>query len=607
MQLFAALLLFIVNSSASVASPVAEKFAVSNVVSSVALSPDGKFLALIRTQPRTDSTVLEVYETKDLTRKPFRMSHDPMRILDLTWVSDGTILLGFFKLTPGLGSLAFSTGMSVVDVKRQSLTLIPEDSPILSSYWPTSNFRVVLSFPKVDPDYRMAVTPSLPLPENVFSMRRNTAGIYTTSKSAISGWPYSTSQFSAPGISESFVPRDYFDLNLRTNKKRRLLETGVTLAQVEVDGNGKPWLARGLDAEQSDYVWYVPNSEDDGWKETHRQDTDSLDPFRVQGFDGNNRNILFVTAKNGAANVGLWEYYADRASFGELIYQRPDTDVLGVRHHSNSWANPDDVVGVTYYTDREHVEFFDSDEAALLRKLAAAIPASFNLSITSQTKDGKMLTVHNVGPQDPGSYYLVKGGALELLGSSNPLLRSEDLAPMQYLSYASADGMTTHAFVTARKAAKPLPTVVLVRDTASGHEVVDYDALAQLLVSRGYLVIQPELRRKQAAADVVSGIEYLVAKGLAEPERVALFEWTDGESLVAETTSSATQRFRCVLQVSSADSATSKATVTSGEGRKVISLGAPGLPFGAKMFGDVSQFYNSIIEYLEKDCGPGGL
>lgn len=49
------------------------------------------------------------------------------------------------------------------------------------------------------------------------------------------------------------------------------------------------------------------------------------------------------------------------------------------------------------------MEYFNSSESALHAQLAGLIPAAFNLTITSRSKDGQTLTIHNVGPQDPGS------------------------------------------------------------------------------------------------------------------------------------------------------------------------------------------------------------
>ena len=78
--------------------------------------------------------------------------------------------------------------------------------------------------------------------------------------------------------------------------------------------------------------------------------------------------------RNGENTVGLWSYNLAEQSFSEAIYRRGDVDISGVRYHSNGWMHPDTVVGVSYRTDRQYVEYFDEAEGALYAQLEALIP-----------------------------------------------------------------------------------------------------------------------------------------------------------------------------------------------------------------------------------------
>lgn len=112
MRIFALLVLLLLATPISAAPSAAEKFAVTNVVTAVSVSPDGKFLALIRSQPRSGETVLEVYDSGELGKKPFRLSHEPMRLLDLAWVSDDTLLLGLLQQGDNPPDTQLSVAMS---------------------------------------------------------------------------------------------------------------------------------------------------------------------------------------------------------------------------------------------------------------------------------------------------------------------------------------------------------------------------------------------------------------------------------------------------------------------------------------------------------------
>lgn len=99
---------------------------------------------------------------------------------------------------------------------------------------------------------------------------------------------------------------------------------------------------------------------------------------------------------------------------------------------------------------------------------------------------------------------------LQFVGSSNPLLSSAELAPTKYFTYESADGTTAHAYATVPQRENSLPMAVLQRYKNSGRQVVDYDALAQVLANNDYLVLQLLYHDKDVQSDAVSGIQYFV-------------------------------------------------------------------------------------------------
>ena len=642
----AALLGLFCDSSTPVsAAPLpAEQFAVRNVVTSVAVSPDGKYLALIKRQPRSGESILEVFDTDAIGEDPFRVSHEPMQLLNLAWIADSKLMLSLLKQVDEQQAPSLSLAMSIVDVKRERVRLIPEPNPVISSYWPTVDHRIVMSLPRAtDEADANAAAMAMPSFDSIFSLGRIAPGIRSTSTTdPVAELVYGDFRHATSGTTSRFSPREYFGVNLRTYKKLRLLKLSSEIAQIEVDGDGKPWLGRGVDTRTFDYVWYVPSGENGEWKEIFRLSMTSLEIFHVDGFDVNDRDILFVTATNGHDKAGSWEFNADRAAFGELIYRRPDADVVGVRYHSNTWAEPDTVTGLVYYTDKEHVEYFDASEAALIEQLAKLIPASFHLTISSRSRDGGTLTIHNVGPQDPGSNYLLRNGTLKLLGGSNPLLSSADLATMKYLRYKSADGTTVPAYVTVPHGAEPFPMVMLLRHAPDTREVVDYDVLAQVLANNGYLVVQPLLRGTGGftQADANAAIDYFLKQGMADRDRIALFGWGYDAGQALQAASWTPQAYQCVMAAVTSTPAVDRqnsawlpvasagevnapvflvrsgmtqtddylaALKKYGKAYKVSSLGEQDLAYGEKLFDDRTRLFASMIDFLTNHCGPGGL
>ena len=60
-----------------------------------------------------------------------------------------------------------------------------------------------------------------------------------------------------------------------------------------------------------------------------------------------------------------------------------------------------------------HVEYFDETEAATYAQLEGVVPFAHYVRILSRSRDGATMVVHNMGPRDPGTYYLLKDGKFQ--------------------------------------------------------------------------------------------------------------------------------------------------------------------------------------------------
>ena len=69
-----------------------EEWAKRATTSSIALSPNGEKLAMLRIMKVGENPILEIYDANDLSVKPFRMDADPMEMQGLGWITDSKIL-----------------------------------------------------------------------------------------------------------------------------------------------------------------------------------------------------------------------------------------------------------------------------------------------------------------------------------------------------------------------------------------------------------------------------------------------------------------------------------------------------------------------------------
>ncbi|MGB5256524.1 MAG: prolyl oligopeptidase family serine peptidase, partial [Woeseiaceae bacterium] len=214
-----------------------------------------------------------------------------------------------------------------------------------------------------------------------------------------------------------------------------------------------------------------------------------------------------------------------------------------------------------------YTEFLDKQEEANYKALEQAIPYAHYLSINSRSRDGNTMTVYNQGPRDPGTYYLLKDGKLKAVGSRQPLLESEKLADLDYITYDARDGVPIRAYVTVPNGKPPFPLIVLPHGGPFVGEYVIYDEWAQMLANNGYMVVQPQYRGSfnygldfhlisfkdggqgghKMQDDKDDAAIYLVERGLADPDRIAMFGWSYGGYAALVAASREDQIYQCVI------------------------------------------------------------
>jgi len=517
---------FSLNSFANEPYPL-DYFALREVVMDARLSPDGKRLAILTIPSKEGDPIVEVYKTDNMSAKPFRLNADPMEVRNIYWATNDNIVMRLRQKVrdkiEGFNQGVFEYKLASVDLKTKKFKEYDQIGASISHLLPEKPKKVIYSF--------------------------------------IPG------EFENNRLSEPFRPTAYYELDLKTGRKRLILRGKISLGQVEFDGKGNPWLGRGFDIAKGEYVWYYRRPGETDWKELHRLSENSYENFSVVGFDVGNPHLFFVVANNGHDKQGLWEFDSNSKKFTELIYRRNDVDVRGIRSHSNSWTSYDEVVAVSYATDKLHYEYFNAEEAAIYKQLEQLVPNAYRTSILSRTKDSQSLVVYNTGPRDPGSYYLLHKGKFSKVGSEQPLLEADKLADLKYIKFKARDGRDLAAYVTVPNGKPPFPAIVLPHGGPFVPELVVYDEWAQMLANNGYMVVQPQYRGSFNygidfhKASFINGSEAgykmqddkddsaleLVKRGWADKDRLAMYGWSYGGYAALVAASRTPQIYQCSI------------------------------------------------------------
>ncbi len=506
-----------------------EYWALREVINNAQVSPNGKYLGLMKIPSKTANPIIEVYETANLNKKPFTIGADKMEVTNFYWASDKDIVFTLRQQVrdkiDGFNQGVYETGLAVADVKKKKIRSFDETDPTIVNLLKDKPSKIIISFSEGDDD--------------------------------------------GPGskLSEAFRPRAYWEFDLETGSKKLLIRGKISLGNIEFDASGNPWLARGFDLSKGEFVWYWREPGGSGWEEIYRQSEDDFETFTVAELDLTMPGHILVYANNGNDKVGLWSFDVKAKKFSELIYRRDDADVYSLRYHSNDWTYPDQVTAVNYFTDKLHSEYFDEVEGATYAQLEKVIPYAHYLNINSRSRDGNTMVIYNAGPRDPGTYYLLRDGQLQSVGSKQPLLESKNLADVKYISYKARDGRDIPAYLTVPQGEGPFPLIVLPHGGPFVQETVVYDEWSQMLANNGYMVLQPQYRGSQGYGmkfyldafmdggqggykmqdDKDDGALYLVEQGLVDPDRMAMFGWSYGGYAALIAASRKEQIYQCVI------------------------------------------------------------
>lgn len=518
----------------AVADPIPlEYFALRDVISNVSVSPDGRHLSLMKIESRDGDPIIEIYDLQDMSAKPRRLGASPMEFQGHSWISDDIIVFSarqkLFNRIRG-----FNAGVYVGRVAAYRMS--------------TGKFENFGNNTSIE-----NLLPGEPNKILISESRSNRS-------------------FDQADPLAFLRPRAYYELDLTTGAKSLVFKGNSKIASATFDENGNPRSAGGLDPATDEIVYYGRFPGESNWREVYRRSTFDFEDFAPIAYSKDDPKTGYVVATNGSDVYGLWEFDWEKGAFGDLIFRHPEADVgrppapggnAGI-YHPNGWARPNELVGVYHYGPKPVKVFFDEEVAALHQQLEDVIPYAHNVSIPSMSRDGDTFVVFNVGPRDPGTYYLVRDGGLQVVGKHAPLLQAEDLADVEFMEYRSRDGRKLRGYVTRPKGEPPFPLVVMPHGGPFVGEMPSYDEWAQVLASRGYMVLQPQFLSSRGwgqkhyidflgqygekmSDDKDDGALELVRRGLVDRDRMAMFGWSYGGYASAAAAMRSPQIYQCTL------------------------------------------------------------
>jgi acetyl esterase/lipase len=295
--------------------------------------------------------------------------------------------------------------------------------------------------------------------------------------------------------------------------------------------------------------------------------------------------------KGGGAGVGMWPVAVDPTVNAAYVLESLDgRDALyrialdGSMKRELVIANPhvdvDDVItigrggrviGASYATEIRHVEYFDADYKKLHDVLSRALPKTPLIDFMSASADEQFLVVRASSDVEPGKWYLYDRAkkSLALISPARPALEGRTLSTMKAVTYPAADGTSIPGYLTLPPGvteAKNLPALVLPHGGPGARDEWGFDWLSQYFAQRGFVVLQPNFRGsagfgsdwyanngirgwKTSVGDVVDAGKWLVAQGMADPSKLAIFGWSYGGYAALQSNVLAPDLFKAAVAV----------------------------------------------------------
>ncbi len=255
----------------------------------------------------------------------------------------------------------------------------------------------------------------------------------------------------------------------------------------------------------------------------------------------------------------------NKGDLGDTVWAHDEVDVAGLLHDAVTGA----LVGVSYVDDLPRRHYFDPELARMQASLDKVFPKTVN-HMLSWSRNRQQVLVRTLSDVEPGSVYYWDRDrqSIELIAESMPGLGPDVLSPVRAVRYAARDGVSIPAYLTVPRdtPAESLPVVVLPHGGPAARDDRSFWFLSQFLASRGYVVFQPNFRGSSGYGkafeyagvrqwgglmqdDVTDGAHWLVAEGIADPDRMCVVGWSYGGYAAAMGAVKTPNLYRCAASI----------------------------------------------------------
>jgi len=513
--------------------PSIEAFASRSRIEGASISPDGHYLALIRTSNgRAVASVLE-RESKDSSHVVMG-EPEHFRFTWCRWATNTRLLCAFRAMVEEQSFVYGVTRLVAVDADGGRMKVLLQNSAEVQGQFQDR----VINWNPGAPD-TVLIEADEGLSESQLSGNVAVYGNFGT--------------HALPAV---------WELNVVTGGLRMRQAARDPIRHWVTDQHGQVRLGYGFAGVTVSY--YARLSGDRDWRRLTKFEVftreNHFEPLAISDDDPN--KAYAIAPFEGRDAVWLMDL-ADKED-PTLIFSHPLVDVSApVLSETHA------LLGIRYDTDRPLMYYTNARVSSLIDAVKKAFPGRFT-TVVDSTRDEQVYLLRSASDREAPTYSVfdVKKASLTRLGAPYPDIDSSALAPLQSIEYPARDGTKIPGYLTVPvgSAKKDLPLVVMPHGGPIYRDTWQYFFLRAFLASRGYAVLQMNFRGSSGYGsdwffaahqdwggltydDVVDGARWAIQQGIADPKRVCIVGWSFGGYLALVGAQRNPDLFQCSVSI----------------------------------------------------------
>lgn len=485
------------------------------------ISPDGKHIAALA-GIEGQNPVVRVWSTDDMSKPPTQFGSRTMRFTGITWASNTRLFFNanqpyafgarpFWRGKAAFANLDGSNFLEVDQGEAETANTRDEDRII--------GYSLFQRLPKE--------------PNKVLISVNRFSGTEIVKFDLVSG---RKDRFARTGDNEDFLWADT-DGNIRIKSELKIVDGSNVQFQYYRDVGGE-W--REMTALRVNL----------GRANARSNERYSVDPIHVSK---DNKTIWVLTNKTTNYTV-LAKYDIATDTLSEPVIQNTEFDITSVDFGSaadDEALTSDPLREFCWGGPSTECVFNDPVDKRISDLLDRALPGT-NVGFTVK-ENGATVLVSASAPNLPTTYYLLKNERqLIRIGSALEGWDRDKLGPAEWVNYPARDGLMIPSALTLppgynKERDGRIPVVVMPHGGPWGRDGMGFDTSywTQMFATRGFAVLQPNYRGSKGLGKALwtagdrewgakmqddndDGARWLVAQGIADPNRMMLYGYSYG-------------------------------------------------------------------------------